>query len=368
QTASRNLGSLGGGTLAGIGLDGGRVVLAGSARGAALSAGTVTATSGGGLDAFAASLSVDLSAGAGDSIAYYGGSGDDKATAMAVSGGKVWLAGEAGTDLPGLAAVGKEDGFLVSLDVAGGSVDFARRFTSNDGYAAPTAIAVAPAGASILDQLGLPQGSAMPEESDELTANSSVRAGDEFYVRTREGGLLKAVTIEAHDTLETLATKIQRASGFSVTTSILTVGGERQLQIKPLNTRATVELVAGRPGRDALGSLGLPAGVVRNTAIVKGKTVSADGGGTVYGLKIANDLNLNSADAIKEAMSELSAAMSTIRTAYRDLRTAAMPQTPASQAITGTVPAYLKAQIANYQAALDRLTAGQSSANVSGPA
>jgi hypothetical protein len=45
-----------------------------------------------------------------------------------------------------------------------------------------------------------------------------------------------------------------------------------------------------------------------------------------------------------------------------------MPQTPASQAITGTVPAYLKAQIANYQAALDRLTAGQSSANVSGPA
>ena len=36
-------------------------------------------------------------------------------------------------------------------------------------------------------------------------------------------GLLKAVTIEAHDTLQTLATKIQRATGFSVATSIVTV-------------------------------------------------------------------------------------------------------------------------------------------------
>ncbi len=243
--------------------------------------------------------------------------------------------------------------------MAAGSVDFARRFTSKDGYAAPTAIAVAPAGASILDQLGLPQGAVAPVQSDELTANSSVRAGDEFYIRTREGGLLKAVTIEAHDTLATLATKIQRASGFSVTTAIVTLNGEKQLQIKPLNSRATVELVAGRPGRDALGGLDLPAGVVRNTVTVKGKTVSADGGGTVYGLKLANDLNLNSADAIKDAMTQLSAAMSTIRTAYRDLKAAASPPTAASAA-SGPVPAYLKTQIANYQAALDRLTAGQS--------
>ncbi len=293
-------------------------------------------------------------------MAYYGGSGDDRATAMAISGGKVFIAGQAGTDLPGQPAVGTKDGFLVSLDVASGSVDYSRRFTSADGYASPTSIAVAQSGASVLDQLGLPQGAINPATSDELTANSSVRAGDEFYIRTREGGALRAVTIEAHDTLATLATKIQRASGFSVTTSIVTVNGERQLQIKPLNSRSTVELVAGRVGRDALQALDLPTGVLRNTTTVKGKTVSADGGGTVYGLKIANDLNLNSPDAIKEAMSEFSTAMSTIRTAYRDLLTAASPQTAASKAATGPVPAYLTAQIANYQAALDRLTAGQS--------
>ena len=47
-----------------------------------------------------------------------------------------------------------------------------------------------------------------------------------------------------------------------------------------------------------------------------------------------------------------------IRDAYRQLEAAAKPQTTTSAAASGPVPAYMTSQIANYQAALDRLTGG----------
>ena len=55
-----------------------------------------------------------------------------------------------------------------------------------------------------------------------------------------------------------------------------------------------------------------------------------------------------------------------IRQAYKDLVAAATPdsvkkaQAAQTAAVSGTVPAYLTAQISNYQAALQRLTGGQS--------
>ena len=56
--------------------------------------------------------------------------------------------------------------------------------------------------------------------------------------------------------------------------------------------------------------------------------------------------------------------MGVIRKAYQGLVTAATPATPQSVAAkaakaSGPVPAYLTAQIANYQAGLARLTGGK---------
>jgi hypothetical protein len=47
-----------------------------------------------------------------------------------------------------------------------------------------------------------------------------------------------------------------------------------------------------------------------------------------------------------------------IRTIYKDLVAAATPKSAQALAASGTVPKYLTNQIANYQAALDRLTGG----------
>lgn len=362
-TSMRDLGDLQGGDIVGLSLDGGDVVVAGSTANGSLAAGTTTRAYSGGTDAFAARIAKDLSPGG--SIAYYGGAGDDKATAMSVSNGQVYLAGSTGaTTLPGqdgdpaLAAVGKKDAFLVGLNVGAGSVDWARRFTGKDGFAAPSSIAVDATGASSLDRLGLPKGTFDATDSQRITAASSIRAGEQFTVRAGSGRA-QTITIDAEETLQTLATKIKRATGFQAKVAVTTSGGVRKLTVTPLNDRTILEFGAGKVGKDALEYLGIPEGIVRTTEINdKGVSVPADGKGQIFGLGLESDLKLDSAVEIAHAVADISTAMGVIRKAYKDLVTQATPQSnvpAASAAVTGTVPKYLQDQLANYQAALTRL-------------
>lgn len=353
-TSTRDLGDLQGGDITGLALDGGDVVVAGSTTNGSLSVGTTTRAHAGGIDAFAARISKDLSPGG--SIAYYGGAGDDRATALSVSNGQVFIAGSAGTDLPGQPVVGKKDGFLAKLDVATGAIDWSRRFTGKEGYAAPSAIAVDATGASSLDRLGLPKGTIDLTDSQKITAGSSLRAGEQFTVRAGSGRA-QTVTIEASDTLETLATKIKRATGFQAKVTVTTTAGIRKLTVTPLNNRTVIEFGAGKVDKDALEFLGIPEGVVRNTVVGDKGAVPADGKGQIYGLGLEADLNLNDAQEIAHAAADLATAMGVIRKAYKDLVAAASPKSPqaAAAAATGQVPTYLKNQIANYQAALTRL-------------
>lgn len=368
QTAQRDLGSLGGGNIAGIGVNAnGQIVVAGSTFGDNLNAGAVTSSGGGGEDGFVAALDPSLGASISDTVAYYGGTGNDKVTGMAVSGNNVYITGSAGSgDLPGLPKVGTKDGFLASISTVDGSVGYSRRFTAQDAQDAPTSVAVAPGGASILDQLGLPQGVMNAAQSTRLVDNSSVRPGDSFYVKTLEGGTPIKVTIAASDTLDTLKTKIQRAAGFQVNVASTTAGGMRSLSITPFSDTSTIELVSGPDGHDALGALGINAGVIHKTTVnSSGSVVSADGKGQVYGLNLSSSLNLNSTDAINQAKTVLQAAITTIVHAYNDMKVAAMPKSTsaASNTVnpTGAVPSYLTNQISNYTAALNRLTGGSSS-------
>jgi hypothetical protein len=367
EVASRDLGDLQGGDISGLALDGGQLVLAGTTANGALDAGTVTRAASGGADAFALRVGADLNASADDKIAYYGGSGDDRGTALAVSGGQVWIAGVAGTDLPDQDPVGAQDGFLARLDVDTGAVDWSRRFTATSQKAAPTSIAVAPTGASVLDRLGLPTGELSFDDTQQITAISSLRAGDSFTVSTN-GGPPSTVTIASDETLDTLKLKIQRASGYSAKVTVESTSDGRQLSIEPANTHAIIQFGPGKAGFDALEALGIPEGVVRSTTTDAGKTVPADGKAQIYGLTLESDLNLSDDAQISHALAVLAAAQGSIRNAYKDLVDAATPQSQknaqaaaSSASAGGSVPAYLTNQIANYQAALDRLTGGSTS-------
>jgi len=362
----QSLGVLGGGQVAGLAISGTSLVIAGSAADPSKQAdpaqnpAATDAYGGGASDGFVARISTSLTPSGSDSFSYVGGAGADKITSLAAADGQVYVSGTSTGSFGGLNEVGGQDGFLARLDPATGAVSWGTRFTAADKTAAPSAIAVDPGGASVLDRLGLPsqtlaygQPDAVAADDTRVVSATSARPGDQFYVRTREGGQPTAVTIAADDTFSTLEAKINRALGFQAQVSLTIVGDQKKLQIKVPNSRFSVEVLPGKAGRDALGALGLSPGVVNYALTGDGAPDKK-----TYGLQLDASIDLSSPAAIKHAKDELEAAMTIIKGAYVDLKKAANPPPKTAAAASGPVPAYLTNQIANYQAALNRLTGG----------
>jgi uncharacterized OsmC-like protein len=360
--ATRDLGSLKGGDLVGLKIDGGQLYVGGYTANNLMQVNGATTSPSGGMDAFVGRMSLDISDNSADTLTYYGGTGDDTVTGFAVSNGTAWFAGSAGANLDGEGTVGTKDGYVAQVNVGTGAVDWSQRLTGKDGYATPTSLAVSGAGASSLDVFGLPAGKMDFTQSDRVVSATAARAGDTFQIRTRERGTLTTIKIEANDTLETLADKIKRASGYRAKVEVGTNGNSRVLKISPASNTSTIEIVAGKGGTDALSALGLAGGVVRATKTDDGKTVSADGSGPVYGLQLPPELDVTTEAGRKNVSMVLQRAMSSIRSAYREISDTAMgiksDNSSKAGKTDGTVPAYLKNQISNYQAALNRLTGG----------
>ena len=354
--ASRDLGDASG-EISGMAIVDGKVVLSGTTRNASLDVGTVTTAHHGGKDAFIAVLDGSLTASVDDRLTYVGGAGDDNAADMKILDGKVWLTGVA--DRPEDAKdTDPTRAYLTRIDATTGTVEWRREWDGDGQQASPLTLAVSSGGGSVLDRLGLPQGEIDQSQSKTLVNATSLRVGDRFYVSPADGGRQVAVTIEARDTLQTLARKIEQASNMKLKVTVssesakdgeagdLATALRTGLQRLSITARDGVKgavLTSGETGRDALAGLGLSQGYI-------GKT-SGDKITQTFGLGLPTNLNLSSAAAVATAGEKLQAAMKAIRDAYRGL--APESSTPA---VTGTAPAYLTAQIANYQAALARLT------------
>jgi hypothetical protein len=138
--------------------------------------------------------------------------------------------------------------------------------------------------------------------------------------------------------------------------------GSTALEIQAANPSQTVQLINGPTGTDALSELGLAPGLVADTSSKKGVTVMQGSTTPIYGLGLPSSLSLTSAADIKTAQVQLAGAISVVEQAYQNLQTAATPANvlalQKAQA-SGKTPTYLSDQIANYQSALTRLTAGQ---------
>ncbi len=349
--AVRDLGSLQGGTVAGVGVtSSGSVVVAGSTHNGALSAGTVKAAYQSGQEGFVASLSPSLAASSSDALTYVPTSGNLTATAMTVSGNQVYLAGSlATTPRAGSGDTNTTNGYLAAVNPGTGAVTWSQQFQGTDGKAAPTSIAVASTGSSVLDSFGLPT-SIDYAQSTLLVDNTSLRAGDSFSVQSGSGTPQK-ITISATDTLQTLQTEIERASGYTATVTTPTVNGETQLKIVAANSTQPVNLISGPAGSDALAGLGLVAGEISNDV---GQTSTVGHTAKVtLGLNLPTALNLNSTASIKAATTALNLASAKIQNAYQTLINPTGTST--STASTSTPSAYVTAQIANYQSALSWL-------------
>jgi hypothetical protein len=85
-----------------------------------------------------------------------------------------------------------------------------------------------------------------------------------------------------------------------------------------------------------------------------------------YGLNLPTNLDISTQTNAQTAANALQAAMTFVQQAYQDL---ASPPTMASEAAaaakttSGSVPAYLTAEVSNLQAGLARLQAGESSSS-----
>ena len=134
------------------------------------------------------------------------------------------------------------------------------------------------------------------------------------------------------------------------------------------NARRTAGLQGGRAlaGRDALGPLKLNAGEV--TALASSTaTISSTSSVTKkpYSLSLSSNLNLGSANAIKQAQASLTNAQSVLKSIYLDMNTKPSTASSASKSSSGKVPAYLTAEISNYQSGLARLEGATSTSSTS---
>ena len=124
--ATRDLG-LASGSIAGISVENGKVVLTGQTDNPALNIGTTTNAHAGGTDVFVATLSTDLQAAASDRLTYFGGTGNDTAADVKIKDGKVWITG---TNRDAGAAKDRSD---QGLSGASGSGHGRRRIQSDSG-------------------------------------------------------------------------------------------------------------------------------------------------------------------------------------------------------------------------------------------
>ena len=368
-TASRDLGGLGGGNISGISVYNGKVYLGGSAGSDKLLNGTATVTAAfnGGSDAFALSVNADLTNTSTDTVAYYGGSGNEKNAQVQFASGKAWISTSTTGAIAGTTQIGKTDAVLARLNVATGQVEYQTRYSGTDTQVSPDSLAVSSGSSSVLDKLGLPMGAVLQTDSPNIVANSSVRTGDQFFIVDPNTGSKKTITIDANDTMKTLAGKIQRASGYQLTVTTTSVPGapgqpSRQgLDIKPANNSSSVEFLAGPAGKDALAGLGLASGLVTSQAgqIMDPTSSNYTRSQKPMGLSFDTSLNLNSTQNIADAVKSLRKTLQKVQSVYTYLRSGdPQPKKAGVGNGTGAAPTYLTDQIANYQAALQRLTGG----------
>ncbi len=352
QGATRDLGNFNGGAITSLAHDGASLYVGGAIVADRLSVANTAQGASAGKEGFVARLDDDLISTGEDRASYLGSAQDDSVKALSIVNGDVYVMGQTGGVISGQGAANTIGTYVARLD-DDGQTAWLRTFKAAGGAMLPTALAASSAGASVLDRLGLPNGAVASDNSDYLVQRSALRAGDEFSVQVEEG-LSHKITVTAKDTMQSLALRIDSFLGSAGQARVVTTNGAQHIEITARDGRA-IRITSGKDGKNALPALGISDGVIAQKTTAKGVI-------RTFGLGLlASDLKLTDADAITKTKNELAAATSIIRQAYDALANPNAKQLTAEEQakqdkMKGAVPAYLTAQIANYQAALTRLT------------
>ena len=371
-----DLGSLNGGSISGLAVSGNQVYVSGTTSNTALDAGgqaTIAAPSTGGTQAFVFNATDSGASATANAVSYVG-----TATGATTGGGvtvgpdgTVYLAGTttgtfAGQDRN---VAGANNAFVASLS-SNGTVNWTNQYGGVDGQSTGASVAVDPTGASVLNALGLPSGTISTNQSVDLASNTTLQAGDSFGLQIEGTGARTAtITIGQGETLQGLVDQInsELLSNGKASITYNSTGGQA-LEITA-SAGATISLNSGPAASDALGRLGITPGVITapakkdsassSTSSGASSTSSSDNSSTaakkVYGLELDTDIDLSSRGDAGVAKISLQNVLDTIENIYQE--TNAPPSTASTtiQQSTGTAPAYLTAQVANYNLALTLL-------------
>jgi trimeric autotransporter adhesin len=310
-------------------------------------------------DGFVARIDAGLS---GASVTYLGSAADDQVDSIAFLGNDLYAGGRTTGDLAAPRR-GPTDGFVSRIDAATGAIKTTSQFGQALLRTEPVRISADVGGANSIGALGFSRGTINPAVSEKLTTQTTMRAGDFFSLKA-DNGAVRKVTIEAGDTLKTIATRMQGMLGASKATVTATVvDGVQKLSIT-MKPGHELELIPGGTDTDALAKLGIEPQRIATQATLSSSAPKVRPGGN-FGMDLSDALSLSTLDNAKISMKKIEEAISMTQTAYRSLYWddgKARIVDGVKNTATGTQStARESAQLANYQAALNRLNSGASS-------
>jgi hypothetical protein len=219
-------------------------------------------------------------------------------------------------------------------------------------------VAIDPQGASVLDALGLPRGTINLNQSVDLTSMTTLRAGDTFKIKIDGvASRTTTITIDKGETINSLNTKINAQLGAIGKATANYTGGAEGIKLT-VNPGNTIELVAGPKDSDALGRLGISAGVLTApaTASKASPTAAATSAAKgkvepTYGLGFSGTLDISTRSGANLARSQLLSVLSNLQRTYQKSN-APPPAATTPGNTSGAASATTTAQLANYNLAL----------------
>lgn len=343
----------------------GEIAVAGSTSGATV-AGAQTNAPLGGTDGFVTRINASLGI---TGTTYVGSGNADQIDSIAFMNGDLYVGGRTrGSVTGGAGPEGEVDGFVAKIDMATGNVVNTNQFGSSGATNDAVRIAAAPTGGKgAVDALGFRRGTLNPSTATSLAAQTNIHAptyvemdgqsylvgGDTFQISI-DGKAPRTITIDADETMDSLADKIRDIVGDSAMVSTPSEGGLDTLQVIG-KAGHPLEFISGEPGADALAALGIAPGKI-DIPPEPAKDAPAVRPGGSYGLNLKDSYTLTSYSGAGEALGAINNAISIIQSAYRSLY---WNDTDA-QIVDGTTggkgSAYQQAQLANLKAGLARLT------------
>lgn len=290
------------------------------------------------------------------STSYVGSANDDQIDSVTYMNGALYVGGRTNGAIDGT-RTGAMDGFVSRLNMGTGAIESTQQFGRPGYRTEPVRIAASTGGASVVGALGLGRGAVNSAPSTSLATQTSLRAGDEFGIRM-QGGTIKKIVIAADETLTSLADKIRKITRTNAAITTPKINGKSTLRIDAKEGHA-IELIAGAEGKDALAKLGMDPVRLSVATPAGPKDPKVRPGGN-FGLALNEYMAIGTAKDATATLAKIKSALSMTQTAYRSLYWDAAKAQRVDGFVTGGGTAYQKAQLAQYQAALDRLTGGGS--------